>query len=559
MQSRQAVNILLVDDQPAKLMSYEAILQGLQENLIKANSGKEALDHLLRTDIAVVLVDVCMPELDGFELAAMIRSHPRYEKTAIILVSGVLVEDVDRLKGYDSGAVDYISVPVVPELLRAKVSVFADLFRKTGELERLNQELERRVEERTAEISLLLKNTEEARRESERANRLKDEFLATLSHELRAPLNAITGWAHMLRYGKLDAATQIKAVEAIDRNALLQAQLVSDLLDVSRIVSGKLRLELKPLDVVTVVQAALDMIRPTAEAKDIQIDAEMMRGRELVSGDQARLHQVVSNLLSNAVKFTPARGRVEVRLEDVGAQLELTVKDNGPGIRPDFLPYIFERFRQGDSTSTRSHQGLGLGLAIVRHLVEMHGGQVEAGNCVDSSGAIFKVSLPTLTRTSAVESLVSSGVSPWSLETATHPHPVLSLESVRVLVVDDEADSREVVAMVLERAGAEVRVAASASEALAIVGRELPDVLVADIEMPGEDGYSLVQKIRSLPADSGGQTPAVALTAHAGALDRAKLLEAGFNRHVPKPVRPPDLIAVIAQLAVPSERRVRSN
>jgi signal transduction histidine kinase len=559
MQSRQPVNILLVDDQPGKLMTYEAILQGLQENLIKANSGKEALDHLLRTDVAVVLVDVCMPELDGFELASLIRSHPRYKKTAIILVSGVLVDDVDRLKGYDSGAVDYISVPVVPELLRAKVSVFADLFRKTGELEQLNQELERRVKERTAEISLLLKNTEEARRESERANRLKDEFLATLSHELRAPLNAITGWAHMLRYGKLDAETQIKAVEAIDRNAVLQAQLVSDLLDVSRVVSGKLRLELKPLDVVTVVQAALDMIRPAAEAKGIQIDAELMRGCGLVSGDQARLQQVVSNLLSNAVKFTPAHGQVEVRLEDVGSRLELTVKDNGPGIRPDFLPYIFERFRQGDSSSTRSHQGLGLGLAIVRHLVEMHGGQVEAGNRGDNSGAVFKVSLPTLTRTSATETPVTRGAPPLSLETPTHLHPEVSLESVRVLVVEDEADSREVVAMVLERAGAEVRVAASASEALSILERELPDVLVADIEMPGEDGYSLVQKIRSLPADSGGETPAVALTAHAGALDRAKLLEAGFDRHVPKPVRPPDLIAVIAQLADPSERRVRSN
>jgi signal transduction histidine kinase len=378
--SKRPVNILLVDDQPGKLLSYEAILAGLGENLVKVSSGKEALEYLLRKDTAVVLIDVCMPDLDGFELASMIRNHPRFHKTSIILVSGVMVEDVHRLKGYDSGAVDYVSVPIVPEILRAKVAVFAELFRKSEDLQLLNQELERRVAERTAEIEALLKSTEEARREAEKANQLKDEFLAILSHELRTPLNAITGWAHMLSTGGLDAATQVKAVETINRNALLQARLIADLLDVSRIVSGRLRLELKPLDLPSVIQGAVDAVRPAAEAKNIQLEAAVASDVGTMVGDPARLQQVVSNLLSNAVKFTPARGRVQVRLERVGSHVELTVQDDGPGIRPDILPYIFERFRQGDSSSTRAHKGLGLGLAIARHLVEMHGGTIQARN-----------------------------------------------------------------------------------------------------------------------------------------------------------------------------------
>jgi len=676
---KEPVNILLVDDQPSKLLSYEAILADLQENLIKAKSGTEALEHLLRTDIAVVLVDVCMPELDGFELASMIRSHPRFQKTAIILVSGVLVEDVDRLKGYDSGAVDYVSVPIVPEILRAKVSVFADLFRKTEDLERLNKELERRVAERTAQIEasaallreskerlrialtaggiqgwtwdfgsnefswvraagdstpsfqsfadflalthpddrdlvqhafrravdgngeyraefrtqadgedqwwlahgtvirdssgeprsiagvninitarkrseqerlVLLKNAQDARRESEKANQLKDEFLATLSHELRTPLNAITGWAHLLRQGGLDPETQIKAVETINTNAMLQARLISDLLDISRIVSGKLRLDLKTIDMLCVLQAALDTIRPAAAAKSIEIDAALMPEVNPISGDPARLQQVVSNLLSNAVKFTPPGGHVQIRLEEVDSHLELTVQDDGPGIRPDFLPHIFDRFRQGDTSSVRMHQGLGLGLAIVRSLLEMHGGQILATNREDRSGAIFRVTLPVLARAAGLETL--KGI--------TEPHTLLAesgirrdsmplLEGVRVLVVEDEADSREVLALILERSGAEVLVAAAAGEALGILERELPDVLVADIEMPVEDGYSLVARMRALPSERGGRTPAVALTAYAGAVDRAKLLDAGFDRHVPKPVQPPDLVRVVAGLA----------
>jgi signal transduction histidine kinase len=550
MTPKTPVNILMVDDQPAKLLSYETILSGMGENLIRANSGNEALDHLLRNEIAVLLVDVCMPELDGFELASMIRSHPRFQRTAIILVSSVMVEDAHRLKGYDSGAMDYVSVPIVPEILRAKVAVFADLYRKTDALEKLNRELEQRVAERTAQIEISLKKAEDARRESEAANQLKDEFLAVLSHELRTPLNAITGWAHMLQAGGLDLDTQRKAVDTINRNALLQARLISDLLDVSRIVSGKLQLDLKPVDLPAVVRGAVDTLRVATEDKQIRIDLALEGELGPVRGDAFRLQQVVWNLLSNAIKFSPRMGNVQISLAGKRSHVELVVQDSGPGIRADFLPHIFEPFRQGDSSSTRSHQGLGLGLAIVRNLLQLHGGAVYAMNRTDGPGAQFKVVLPFSEAAQAVwgqnQASDASG-----REAADWVKSGRALNGIRVLVVDDEADAREVVALILERCGAKVFVAGWASEAFEILQQELPDVLVADIEMPGEDGYSLVRRIRLLPGDRGGRITAIALTAHAGAHDLAKVMSAGFQRHVPKPLQPGDLITAITTFIKP--------
>ncbi|HXE30199.1 MAG TPA: response regulator [Terriglobales bacterium] len=538
MSSRPPINILLVDDQPSRLLSYETVLQGLGENLIRANSGNEALDLLLKTEIAVVLVDVVMPELDGFELARMIRNHPRFQKTAIILVSGVMVEDAYRLKGYDSGAVDYISVPIIPEILRAKVAVFCDLYRKTGELERLNQELEQRVSERTAEIN-------GARQEAERANRLKDEFLATLSHELRTPLNAISGWAHLLLSGGLDAADQLKAAETIQRNALAQARLVADLLDVSRIISGKLEFDLQPVPLTPTVQNAVDSIRPAAAAKQIELKLALPAHSDddrgfTIEGDPARLQQITANLLSNALKFAPLGGRVEVGLQPDtrDGRIELIVCDNGPGIAPDFLPYIFERFRQADTSSTRSQRGLGLGLTIVRHLVERHGGEITASNRAPApgtpTGACFTVSFP----------LAASQAPPPHGETT----PMPSVEGLRVLVVDDDPDARDLVARILGQHGAIVRLAASAAEALALFKREIPQVVVSDIEMPEQDGYALVRQIRALRR--GARVPVAALTAYAGAQDRLRLLHAGFQEHIPKPVHPPHLIRVVAGLAL---------
>ncbi len=554
-ESKAPVNILLVDDQPGKLLSYETILADLGENLMRANSGNEALSALLKKDFAVVLVDVCMPDLDGFELATMIRQHPRLQKTAIILVSGVFVEDAHRLKGYDSGAVDYVSVPIIPEILRAKVSVFADRFRQTEELQRLNQELEERVAARTREIEasatelrrseerlrLALGHAEQARAEAERANGLKDQFLAVLSHELRSPLSAILGWVHILKTGAIDTATREKAIETINRNAQLQTRIISDILDVSSILAGKLRLTLEAVEMPAVITEALDMLRPSAKAKNIQIATDFASEGSSIRGDSARLQQAVWNVLSNAIDFAPENGHVEVRLRHEPSTVSITVTDDGPGVRPDFLPFIFDRFRQEDSSSTRAHHGLGLGLAIVQHLVTLHGGSVTAANRTDRSGAVFTIVLPrgavTADRTSSEQSSLGGGHD-W-LNVAP------SLNGVRVLVVDDAADSREVAAEILRRCGADATVAASAGEALELVKAQRPNVILADIEMPGEDGYSLLRKVRALPC----ATPVAAVTAYASEQDRANVLGAGFTTHVPKPFVPLDLAKIVARLA----------
>jgi signal transduction histidine kinase/DNA-binding NarL/FixJ family response regulator len=397
------------------------------------------------------------------------------------------------------------------------------------------------------ERALLLKNAEEARRESEAANQMKDEFLAVLSHELRTPLNAITGWAYMLQGGGLDAETQVKAAETINRNALNQARLISDLLDVSRIVSGKLRLDFKPVDLPAVILAAVDTLRVATEAKEIQVDVALGCNPGPIRGDAFRLQQVVWNLLSNATKFAPKNGHIQISLKEVNSHIEVIVQDDGPGIRPEFLPHIFEPFRQEDTSNTRSNRGLGLGLAIVRNLLQLHGGTVQAMNREDSPGAVFKVVLP-------LNSPVPEGS---GHDRRTDPNPMeeedwfrsgVALKGTRVLVVDDEGDAREVVTLILERCGARVFVAVSAREAFETLQREMPDILVADIEMPGEDGYSLIGRIRMLPPERGGRIGAVALTAHAGAHDLVKLMNAGFQRHVPKPLQPRELVNAIEQL-----------
>jgi len=389
-----------------------------------------------------------------------------------------------------------------------------------------------------------------ARAAAEKANRLKDEFLATLSHELRTPLNAIVGWAHMLHAGGLDEETTRRAIETISRNAMIQNQLISDILDIQRISSGKLRLNLQPADPMGLVEAAIDTVRPAATAKEIQLAAHLEPDAGPVLADPDRLQQIVWNLLSNAVKFCPRGGRVDVRLTRDDASAEVTVEDDGPGINPEFLPYIFERFRQGDASSTRRQGGLGLGLAIVRSLVELHGGTVRAANRSAGTGAVFQVRLPRL------------GVWVGDKEGGGRPRPrpvtveqevwldrAPSLHGTRVLVIDDEPDAREVVASVLERCGADVIVAGSAAEAMPIVERDRPDVVLSDIEMPEEDGYSLMRRIRELPTDRGGLTPAAALTAYAGTEDRIRVLDAGFQMHVPKPVQPAELAAVVASLS----------
>jgi signal transduction histidine kinase/ActR/RegA family two-component response regulator len=432
----------------------------------------------------------------------------------------------------------------------------------------------KRLEE---EREQLLAREQAARAEAESANRMKDEFLATLSHELRTPLNAMLGWTQMLRTRKLDEATSARAFETIDRNTKSLAALIEDVLDVSRIISGKLHLNVHPVELVSVVEAAIDTVRPTATLKEIQLDFIWDRSIEPVLGDANRLQQVLWNLISNAVKFTPKGGRVEVRLERVdrlaGLQVEeelqvdrlqvqgsnqssnlqpsnpcvqIQVSDTGKGIARDFLPYVFDRFRQENSSTTRSYGGLGIGLAIVRHLVELHGGTVYVDSPGEGKGATFSVQLPLVSVLTSVsnQQLVESTV-----EDKVPLDILPALDGLRVLVVDDEADARELVATLLKQCGVEVTAVASASEGLEALQQLKPNVLVSDIGMPQEDGYALIRKVRALDAQQGGQIPAVALTAYARAEDRIRALAAGFQLHIPKPVNSQELVAVVANLA----------
>jgi len=377
---------------------------------------------------------------------------------------------------------------------------------------------------------------------AEEANRLKDEFLAVLSHELRTPLNAILGWARMLRAGMLKGDDVGRALETIERNAQAQAQLIEDLLDVSRIVSGKLRLEMRTVDIADVVSEAIDTVRPTADARGVTLTSSIWPVGP-VSGDGQRLQQVVWNLMSNSIKFTPRGGNVNVRIEHAGASVHIIVSDTGQGIDPEFLPHVFDRFRQGSSSAGKARRtGLGLGLAIVRHLVEAHGGTVQAASEGPGKGATFTVELPVM---------IGAAHTVHAPETyAQRLHTSLTLDGVSVLVIDDEADARELLLVALRQYGADVRVAASAEEGEFALAERCPDVLVSDIEMPDVNGYELIRRLRRSERQELRRLPAVALTAYARTEDRMKALLAGFQTHVPKPVEPAELVTVIASLAL---------
>ncbi len=407
--------ILIVDDLPEKRLVYGAILEGLDADVVMVGSGEEALKRVLEGEYAVILLDVNMPGMDGLETAALLRQHRNAQHTPIILVTAY-ADDVQSARGYELGVVDYIQVPVVAPVMRAKVGVFLDLFLTRTALARANQDLESRVAERTGELlrinaRLLAEIEERLRAENEREellarerllrgqaeelSRLKDEFLATMSHELRTPLNAIFGWVTLLRTRRLDEATQARALETIERNARAQKRLIEDLLDVSRIVSGKIALELGDVAPQRVVEGAVATMQPAAQAKEISI-VPVLGAAGVVRGDFARLQQVLCNLLSNAIKFTPAGGRIDVELAMRGDQVEISVADTGQGIKPEFLPHVFDRFRQEDGSLSRRHGGLGLGLATVRHLVELHSGTVEARSEGEGRGSRFIVRLPAV-------------------------------------------------------------------------------------------------------------------------------------------------------------------
>ena len=407
-----------------------------------------------------------------------------------------------------------------------------------------------REKEAARHRELLLASEQAARGEAERAGRMKDEFLATLSHELRTPLNAILGWSQILASGTRDAEDLSEGLRTIERNARAQTRIIEDLLDMSRIISGKIRLDVQRLDLAGVVQAAVDTMRHAADAKAIRLQAVIDPNAASVSGDPGRLHQVFWNLISNAIKFTPKGGRVQVLLERVNSHLAVSVIDTGEGIRPEFLPRVFDRFKQADASTTRRHGGLGLGLSIVKQLVELHGGTVRAASGGEGHGSTFTVTLPlTPVRASPEPDHQRRPRHAESQFGAATADDCLKLKGVRVLVVDDEADSRHLVKRLLEDCEACVLTAGSAAEALAAVQRERPDVLISDIGMPDEDGYSLIGRVRALGPERGGTVPALALTAYARAEDRVRAVRAGFQTHVVKPVEPAELITMVASLA----------
>jgi signal transduction histidine kinase/response regulator RpfG family c-di-GMP phosphodiesterase len=749
MSSESKANVLLVDDRPENLLAMQTILEDLGQNLISAASGHEALRYLLTEEVALILLDVQMPGLNGFEFAELVRERERTQHTPIIFVSATSHDKQYVFKGYSLGAVDYMTKPFEPEILKSKVRFFTKLFlqnkqiklqaelleQANAELDSLNTELEARVQRRTEQLETAnreLENEIDVRRQSEArlatehaitrtladaanleiaipailrafcehmqaeicclwslddagdkvscthietfsvadtyaafitetrrrslargtglpghvwkknapvwlpntvrgekfprasiaasaglhsaigfpikinrefygviefftrrpllpdqpllnmleaigseigqfiqrkrveaeresllmrekalrekaeiASRLKDEFLATVSHELRTPLNAIIGWGQILQSGKLAPERQEDALATIFRNAKTQAQLINDLLDTSRLMTGNLLLNLSPTPIIPVVEAAIDAVRPTAEAKDIIFSTHFNAEVESITCDPQRLQQIIWNLLTNAVKFTPSGGEVRIALEQTDDTVQIIVTDNGEGIAPDFLPFVFDRFRQADSSSTRKHNGLGLGLAIVRHLAELHGGAVSVTSEGAGKGATFTVTMPLSLITEAPVKAVKEKTNGHK----THKQPRTELRGIRVLIVDDDADTCEMLTFALSLLGAEAQASYSAAEAFASLTDWKPDILLTDINMPDEDGYSLVNRLRSLTPKSGARIPAIALTALARPEDTEQALSAGFQLHLSKPVDIEELAEAIVNLA----------
>jgi PAS domain S-box-containing protein len=478
-----------------------------------------AADEMIGRSIRLLIPDDRQPEED--ETLARIRRGDR-------------VDHFETVRRRKDGTLVPISLTVSPILDSAGVVIGA------SKIARDISDRVRAAEEREQLLSM-----------AREASRLKDEFLATLSHELRTPLNAILRYVRMIRSGLIDAAKRERAIETIERNATSLSQIVEDILDVSRIIAGKIRLDVKPLDMADVVGAALESTRPAAEAKDISLETYFEPGLEPVHGDAERLQQVVWNLVTNAVKFTNRGGRVTVRVLRTGSGIELKVSDNGAGISPEFLPHIFERFRQGDATTTRQHGGLGLGLAISRHLVEAHGGTLDAASEGLGRGATFTALLPR--RAVATADVERSPAPPPAVQPVLAGPPP-NLRGVTVVVVDDEPDALRLLTQILETTGANVLAAESADEVLRVVGRERPDVLVADIGLPADtDGVELIARIRRSPDAWVRELPAAALTAFARSEDRTRALKSGFQMHLTKPIAPAELMAAVAVLANKTE------
>ena len=527
------VNILLVDDTPAKLLSYEAMLAELGENLVRANSANEALEHLLNLDVAVIVLDVNMPGMDGFELATMIRQHPRYQRTAIIHVSAVSLSELDHVRGYQSGAVDYLAVPIVPDLLRAKVRVFVDLYRKTRELERLNRELEDRVGERTHQLETSMQQlTEQDRR--------KDQFLAMLAHELRNPLAAISSAQAVIRSTGRSETQAEKGHGVIERQTNHLRRLIDDLLDVSRVASDKLDLQKESLELADVVTTAVDSLRPEIEARGIQLSLAIPQESVPLSADRVRLAQVFTNLLDNAAKFTPRGGSILLEVERQGAQAAVRVQDDGIGMDPKSLAQVFEMFFQVDQSLERSQGGLGLGLTLARRLVEMHGGRLEASSPGLGKGSQFVAWLPLLT---IVHKAEPAAQPPARAKDAPQTPPA----PLRVLIADDNVDTAESFNILLKLNGYETQLAHDGRQALEQVRTQRPDIAIVDIGMPQLNGYDVARRIREEPW--GKHIFLIAATGWAQPEDRRRTHEAGFDIHLVKPVEPDVLLNLLQQWA----------
>jgi signal transduction histidine kinase len=517
--AEERINVLLVeDDEDDYILTRELLreIRGVTVGLKWVSHYDEGMQLLAGGGFDVCLVDYRLGEHSGVEFIA--EAGRRALDVPVILLTSQGDHAVD-MAAMRAGAADFLN----------KAQINADL---------LERSIRYSIQQKRAEKQrLAMIGAQAAKRELEAENRAKDQFLATLSHELRTPLNAILGWAQLLRSGELDEAARRQAVETIERNAKAQAQLIEDLLDVSRIVSGKIRLEVKRVRVEQVIDAALDVVRPAAEQKGIELvkDAEGALGAVL--GDPTRLQQVVWNLMSNAIKFTPEGGRVEVgaRREGDGGGVRIWVKDDGKGIDAEFLPHVWDRFRQADSTTTRRHSGLGLGLAIVKHLVELHQGKASAESAGEGRGSTFSIWLPLLSET---EEAGDAGDRP-----AQCGRP---LDGLRIVVVDDELDARMWVSQALAMRGAEVRAVGSAEEAMDAVKQMKPDVLVSDVAMPGEDGYRLIRRVREWE-NGGRRILAVATTALASETDKRQAMEAGFDRHLAKPVSAEALVGAVMQ------------
>jgi PAS domain S-box-containing protein len=654
MSQETAERILVVDGDEAKRHAISRILEGIGFQTFEAQDGRSAIEQS-RTEPDLVILDVQLPDMDGFEVCRTLKGDPLTAHIPVLHISDTSVASNDRVLGLDSGADAYLSDATNPGELTATVrallrvrkaeeavrdserryrtlaealpqliwmcgrdgrclyvskqwtdytgqpdeaflgvnwitAVHPDDQARTLELWHAavagagNYDVEYRLrradgefrwfktrgvpvhdasgktvrwfgtctdihDQKLAEVERieLLEREKSAREQAETANRLKDEFLATLSHELRTPLMAILGWTELLQSLDIDGEEVARGLETIERNARAQAQLIDDLLDVSRIISGKLRLDVQTLNLAEVIHAAIESVRTAAKAKEIDLQDSLDPTASRISGDSGRLQQVVWNLLLNAIKFTPAGGCVTVTLERIDGQVEIRVADTGQGIDPAFLPHVFDRFRQADASSRRSIGGLGLGLAIVRHLVELHGGSVAADSAGSSQGSTFTVRLPlvAVSKTPAPDEPIGDQ----GLIRPSGDFQLPHLDGIRVLVVDDEADARDLLNRALTRCGASVIQASSADEGVQLFQQSAPDVLISDIGMPGRDGFDFIRQIRELENSANRTVPAVALTAFARAEDRKRALHAGFQLHIAKHVIPSELLTIVASLA----------